>query len=171
MNRIKEENIPLPKRVKWATIGESTAKTLRSLGWDADFVGNGEPVATASQFKKISREQKVLFVRAMQSMKSVQNLLKDDLHILDFPVYNNEFKRNIEIPYYDWLVFTSPLNVKAYLSLRDITPKQEVVAIGSTTLKALKDMGIKRGTVSKGPSEKSMANHILSKASDNRRQH
>ena len=55
------------------------------------------------------------------------------------------------------MVFTSPLNAKAYFSKYSLESFQKVIAIGQTTAEALKALGINDPVVSELPSEESLS--------------
>ena len=154
---LAEENLPL----KWATIGKGTAEALIAYQIQPDFIGNGEPKAVAQAFGKIAKGKEVLFPRAKNSKKSVQQLLKKQVEVKDLVVYKNEIKNNITIPTCDVLVFTSPLNTQAYFQKYTLLPEQKVIAIGKTTQKALQVLGIKNGIVAEQSSEIGLAQSII----------
>jgi|GEM_PF-24916 len=146
--------------VKWAVMGEGTAKALLAYKIQPDFIGNGQPKATAQAFGKIAAGQKVLFPRAKNSKKSIQRLLTQQIDQVDLVVYENEIKSNLSIPFCEILTFTSPLNAQAYFQKYPINPKQKVIAIGKTTYKALKKLGLKHIILANQPSEKGMATAV-----------
>lgn len=150
---LSEENISL----KWAAMGEGTAEALLSYKIQPDFIGNGQPKATAQAFGKIAKGQKVLFPRAKNSKQSIQQLLAKQIKQVDLVVYENEVKSNLAIPFCEILVFTSPLNAQAYFQKYPINPKQKVIAIGKTTHKELLKIGLKDVTIASQPTEKRMA--------------
>ncbi len=150
---LSEENIPL----KWAVMGEGTAEALFSYQIEADFIGNGQPTATAKAFGEMAKGQKVLFPRAKKSKKSIQRLLTQQIEQVDLVVYENEAKANFSIPFCEVLVFTSPLNAQVYFQKYPINAKQKVIAIGKTTHKELLKIGLKEIVVASQPTEKKMA--------------
>ncbi len=147
-------------QVKWAVMGEGTATALINYQIQPDFIGNGQPKAIAQTFGKIAKGQKVLFPRAKKSKKSIQNLLKSQLEITDLIIYENEIKSNFSIPFCAILVFTSPLNAKAYFQKYPINAKQKVIAIGTTTQQALQKLGIKNSRLATKPSEQALATAV-----------
>lgn len=138
---------------KCAAIGPVTAKALKYyLDEDPQFVGTGYPKKTAELFYEIAAGDHVCFVRAEKSMNSVQNLLLGHLQDIDLVVYDNKFRTDFELPHFDILVFTSPMNAQAYFSKYQLKKDQQVVAIGPTTNAALMDLGV-ACIVSEYPSE------------------
>ena len=148
------------KMVKWAVMGKGTAEALATYQIQPDFIGNGRPKATAQAFGEIAKGQKVLFPRAKNSKKSIQNLLRTQLAVNDLIVYENEVKANFTIPYCDVLVFTSPLNAKAYFQKYPLKTKQKIIAIGKTTEKTLQQLGIKNSLIAAKPSETALAKAV-----------
>ena len=154
---LNKENIP----IKWAAMGKGTAEALLAYNIEANFIGNGQPKATAQAFEKVAKGQKVLFPRAKNSKRSIQQLLTKQIDNFDLVVYENEVKSNLSIPFCEILVFTSPLNAQAYLQKYSINPKQKVIAIGKTTHKALLEIGLKNVIVASEPTEKRMAAAVV----------
>ncbi|MFK7979374.1 MAG: uroporphyrinogen-III synthase [Saprospiraceae bacterium] len=156
LQTLAAENRP----IKWAVMGKGTAEALIAHQIQPDFIGNGQPKATAQAFGKIAKGQKVLFPRAKNSKKSVQKLLDSQLEVNDLIVYKNEVKANFAIPYCGILVFTSPLNATTYFQKYPINPKQKTIAIGKTTEKTLQELGIKNSIIATKPSEKALAKAV-----------
>lgn len=149
-------------RLKIACIGTGTANYLWE-GWQlkADFVGNGEPQETAAAFLKVAKDLKVAFVRALDSKKSVQQLIESSITVVDCIVYTNipishTYSFSGEI-----LVFTSPLNATAYFAKNTLLPQQKIVAIGNSTAEALKQAAINDCTIAEEPSEEALADAVL----------
>lgn len=150
-----------PKHVKYATMGEATAEALASFKKKADFVGTGEPAVTAKGFLKKAVGKKVLFPRAKNSKCSIQLLLKNKIEIEDLVVYNNQIKSRISVPYCDFLVFTSPLNGENYFINHYLKDAQTVIAIGQTTAKHLRTIGIENVLVPENISLNAISKLIL----------
>jgi len=148
-------------QLKIATIGEGTAAFLQAQNIQPDFIGNGKPTETAQQFLKVAAGQKVLFPRARNSKKSIQQLLEKEIEVLDLIVYHNEPKKEVKIDDFDVLVFTSPLNVNVCLKIKQLADNQLVIAIGETTATALKKHEINNYLLPEYPSEKSLSDLIL----------
>ncbi len=155
---------PLPQGIRIACIGKGTAEYLKkAYNIIADFVGDGKPQSTASAFLPLAKAQKVVFVRAADSRCSVQQLLSDELEAIDCIVYQNNIKKQLP-PLFKGkvLVFTSPLNAKAYLSQHKVLPHQKIVAIGPSTFQALASLlGIKDIYEAIYPDEESLAQEVL----------
>ena len=154
----------LPPLVRMGALGPSTAEEIeRQTGHTPDFVGNGEPTATAKAFFTVAKKQKVVFPGAVNSMQSVQTLLDGKLDGFALHVYDNiPVAEPPDMTGMRVLVFTSPLNAKAYLSKYSLSPGQKVVAIGDSTANALREAGIPGVIVAETPDEKALAAVVVS---------
>lgn len=143
---------------KIAVIGPASADFLAN-NWNlqADFVGTGHPEATAEAFLKVAEGKQVLFAQAKNSKQSVQKILGTAVQAVDLVVYDNVIKTDFTIPFSEMLVFTSPLNVKAYFSKYTFEPRQKVVSIGRTTAKALDEFEITNYIIAAKPNELALA--------------
>lgn len=126
---------------KWAAMGAGTAKALVERGIAAHFIGNGHPEQVAAAFVRVAEHQTVLFPRAQQSKQSIQQLLAGRIQDIDLIVYENKARKNFSIPECQVLVFTSPLNVEAYVGKYPIKSSQKIVAIGNTTASGIRRLG------------------------------
>ena len=125
---------PIPKL---ATIGPGTADFLEENYGHPHFVGDGNAKTTAELFLKRAAGKKILFPRARDSRRSVQQWIEGKAVLIDLIVYDNVPKKDFDLPDFDILVFTSPLNAKAYFSKKKWKDGQKVIAIGKTTKEAL----------------------------------
>lgn len=141
---------------KFAVMGNGTAKALIEQGIVPDFIGNGNPIHTAECFEEEAFEQRVLFPQAKNSQKSVEKLLSNQIQIIDLAVYDNTPKKDIDIPFCEILVFTSPINAQAYFSKYELQEGQKIIAIGETTAQAVKNLGFLKYVTASSPSEKSL---------------
>lgn len=134
--------MPLPKI---AAMGPGTARALRDhdFGLTASFVGDGGPAAVARDFGRIAAGKKVFFPRARQSRKTVQTLLEDTIRVYDAVCYDNQPVAQPEFVYASIYVFTSPLNVRTYLSAHPIPADARIIAIGPSTAQALASFGVR----------------------------
>lgn len=159
-NGLKKANLKAPN-VRWATIGEATAKALASKVNKVHFIGKGNTLKTAADFLDIAYGQEVLFAQAHRSRKTIQNLLTNNIKSKELVVYTNEMKKNFQVEDVDILVFTSPLNAKAYFKKKPLFDDQKIFAIGRTTAKALVGLGIEDFNVAETPSETALVEAIL----------
>ena len=144
-----------------AAFGPGTAHFLKSQNIPIHFCGSGKASSTAKEFLKVVKKQSVLFPRAKHSRKSIQNLLQDQIKAIDLVIYDNQTKTDFDLENLDILVFTSPLNARAYFKKYNFLKGQRVIAIGKTTAKQLKNIGIQKIEISESPSEFSLAKMIL----------
>jgi len=158
---INKKKIALSKQIRFAGFGKITAKVIESQGVECGFIGTGHAQTTAEAFAKIANKQTILFPRAKHSQRSVQVLLENKIEMLDLVVYNNFPKKNMELSDYDMLIFTSPMNAQAYFQKNKIKKGQQFYAIGQTTAKALKGLGVKKVFVPKNPSMEEIAKLVI----------
>lgn len=140
--QLQQNSTSLSRDISIAVLGDGTAKALKEFGRSPDFSGNGKPEWVAEAFLGVAAGRHVLFPRARQSRQSVQQHVRDKLHVHDLVVYDNQVKTDIAVPDCDVLLFTSPLNVEAWRRKHAFRPTgQIVVAIGETTGEALRMAG------------------------------
>ncbi|WP_273446967.1 uroporphyrinogen-III synthase [Neolewinella agarilytica] len=156
-------SVTLPDNVRLAAIGEGTAKTLRELTGRVDFVGKGSPVRVAEQFKAIAEGDRVFFPRAKKSLLTIQRLLDEHVTVLDAVCYDNEPIVVTEPIEADVFIFTSPMNVGAYLDQQELAASTRVLAIGGRTAAALYQRGYS-ADFPKTPSEQGLV-EILAEGS------
>ncbi|MBC6993516.1 uroporphyrinogen-III synthase [Neolewinella lacunae] len=133
--------LPTP-RPRLAALGPGTAAALVARGLTPDFVGEGNPEAVASAFQDHCRGQRVFFPRARQSRQTVQRAIQDTATVLDAVCYDNVAVAQTEPILADVYIFTSPLNVAAYLDHQPLAPGARVLAIGPSTGAALAERGV-----------------------------
>ncbi len=151
--------MPLPPAIRFATMGAGTANVLLESGFQATFIGTGQPEKTAQLFLEYAASQRVLFPRATTSMRSIQTILEQKIEVHDLVIYKNIPTSSFQIKKVSHLVFTSPLNVQAYFSKYDYEG-QSVVAIGPTTANALDRLKIPN-KIAIAPTEQAMALAVL----------
>jgi uroporphyrinogen-III synthase len=132
----------LPAGVRLAAIGPGTAKALLAAAGRVDFCGDGDPERVAEEFAKVATGQRVFFPRARQSRLSVQTALADRVTALDAVCYDNVAVPATEPVVADVFIFTSPLNVGAYLNHQALPAGARVLAIGPSTGAALRERGV-----------------------------
>ena len=143
-------------------IGQASADFLWSkYKIQAQFIGTGHPEGTALAFSRLAKGKKIVFAQAQHSKQSVQQLLDQDVTFCDVITYQNEVKVDFELPFIDILVFTSPLNVKAYFDQKAYHSTQKIISIGRVTAKALTEIGITSFTIAAAPNEFELAKACL----------
>ena len=140
----------------WACMSEGTANELSQYVTDISFIGNGTNEQIASAFEaQLHSDSITCFIRAEHSLDSIKTHLKrtEDFSI---PVYRNTLIEVIPIQKFDILIFTSPMNVDAWMKQRTIT-NEKIITIGNTTGSYLKSKGIRDVIIAEAPSEVSLA--------------
>lgn len=159
---IKIKHLELSKETKLAAFGKGTAKRVEAIFKRVDYIGTGKAESSASQFADISEGQSVLFPRARNSRKSVQQLIADKVRIQDLIIYENNLRQSATCSSAKILVFTSPMNVQNYLKHCPLHPYQTFIAIGEPTKKTLVTFGINSVITPEEPTEKALVDLILS---------
>ncbi|GJM34050.1 MAG: uroporphyrinogen-III synthase [Saprospiraceae bacterium] len=157
---LRKIDVRLPVHTKLATLGKGTATKLTELGYKASFVGTGKPQEVARQFVAIAEGQTVLFPRALHSRMSIQKELDGKIVVHDLVVYKNVLRTDFEIPRAKYLVFTSPMNAKAFFQ-RYSSTEGVMIAIGDTTAAALHTLDQPHAWVAESPSEEHLAELII----------
>jgi uroporphyrinogen-III synthase len=131
-----------PPGVRLAALGRSTAAAVKERSGRVDFHGDGQPEQVALDFLKVADGQAVFFPRARQSRLTVQSALSEHITVLDAVCYDNQpAPPAAEIPA-EVYIFTSPLNVAAYLDHFSLPPNVRVLAMGPSTAGELARRGI-----------------------------
>ncbi len=145
---------------RWAAMGQGTAKAMQEYDIEPDFIGKTTPELTAKAFFEVADGQHVLFPCAKNSRQSIAKLLAGRIKATHLPVYNNYMQDASHLPDSDILVFTSPMNVKAWFLHKKMMENQHFIAIGTTTAKALEQQGIQKINIAKNPSEIALADEV-----------
>lgn len=125
------------KHKKIGVMGTASNKAIiKARGKESDFICRTDLKESANNFHSLLGANSILFVRAKHSKKSIQNYISKN-QVRELVIYNNTPKTELSIPPCDILVFTSPMNVNAYLNQYSISKGQTVIAIGQTTKKHL----------------------------------
>ncbi len=134
----------ISSNTKYGVISESSAVYLNTYGKQADFIGQGVDLGLiAKSFRDVLGNDSVLFPQAMDSLQSIQKYLAFSNTTYNLYTYKTILRQDIDIPYTDVLVFTSPSNVMAYLNKYSIDSRQLVIAMGQSTKFKLSENGIK----------------------------
>lgn len=135
-------NPELSKKTKFGVVGRGSESALRAHGKVADFVGEGVDMKeVGDEFASILTDETVLFARAQDSLKSIQNRVPSTVTVVDLPIYETVLEEEVDPSFAEVLIFTSPSNVEAYFAENLLDPGQQVVAIGTSTGKKLEEMG------------------------------
>lgn len=150
-----------PASAALGALGPATGEAVRQAFGRIDFVGNGDPSETAARFRPLAEGRRVLFPAARHSRRSVPEALGDAIEAVHLAVYDNEPVPDPPETRADVLVFTSPMNARAYLDRHSLQPFQRAVAIGQTTAAALRELGVKNPVIASEPSEQALAKTVL----------
>ena len=133
----------LPPNIKFAAVGEATANAVKKYGYKTSFVGMGaDTTLVAFEFAAVARDKHILFPQPANSLQTVQKVLGDVIKAKTLVVYQNTPIAHFDIPVCDILLFTSPANAQNYYRKYPVLPHQKIIAIGTTTARALSNMGI-----------------------------
>ena len=134
----------LPKKVKFGVMGSGSENALRSLGFRADYTGEGVDSAdVGAEFAKLANGTTILFPAAEDPMRSIHQALSAATKMIDLPVYETVWEDDAEASSAEVLIFTSPSNVEAYFADNLLDVGQQVIAIGKSTGKKLDEIGVK----------------------------
>jgi hydroxymethylbilane synthase len=137
-----EQQPELKPRTKFGVIGKATELTLKKYEKNAAFVGSvNDTKVVGKKFAKAVGEETVLFPQAKNGLRTVQQQFEDSSKLEDLPVYETVKKEKLALPEAEILVFTSPSNVESFFEKAKIKPGQQVIAIGASTEKKLKEYG------------------------------
>ena len=145
---------------KIAAFGKATAKYIQKNGIKVDFIGKGSPENVANSFaNSILSDDVVFFPSSDVSLGSVQEKIPSDNKVIKV-TYKITFN-NTSIDNQDFLVFTSPSNVAAFLVCNKFQ-NEKIISIGSSTTNALKNAGAGFVYQAYESSELSLADSVLS---------
>lgn len=121
-----------------ACISTVTAAFLEKYGFTPHFVGQGNDVTKiGEQFSLVCKNQRVLFPCSSISLGSIEKLIEPVAQVIHFPVYENIEKPKAISLSFDYLIFTSPSNVRSYLRFNTITAFAKIIALGESTKQEL----------------------------------
>jgi uroporphyrinogen-III synthase len=163
---LKNQGLAGPMAAHWAAIGPATANVLVQQGVLPDFVGTGDPMATAARFRAQFASQnaamlRVLFPAARHARQSLRAQLAADFECIFLEIYDNQPLAQFPSRSEDALVFTSPMNAEAYFAKYQLLENQRVVAIGTSTAAALLGLGVQNLNTAAEPSERALAEAVL----------
>ena len=148
------------KSKKIAAFGQATAKFIQKNGLKVDFIGQGSPNNVALSFSSIvNSDEIVFFPSSNKSLGTVQSVIDNRNKIIVETYQTLSIDKKVEN--HDYLVFTSPSNVEAFL-LSNKVNNQKIISIGPSTTKALKNAGINNVLESFQSSELALADAVFS---------
>lgn len=150
------------KPVKYAAYGTGTAGYLQKHHQvQVQFIGSAKPKRTAEALVVRAAGERILFPCAKNSRHSLYKYIRYKTDAIKLVVYDNHIREDFELPTCEVLVFTSPLNAEAYFAKYDYQDDQKAIAIGHTTARALKKLGLKNVGVAKKASEQALAEIVV----------
>lgn len=148
---------------QYAVMGPGTAaKFYQVTGRSPKYTGNGNPQDVADNFIRYEKEKSMTFAKAKNSLGSIREILEGHMDCSDVEVYNNVIAEDLEIPKCEFLIFTSPLNTRAYFQNYSYE-NQVMVAIGKSTAECIKEITGVQVDYCDEPSETNMYQLLLNK--------
>ncbi|MBK8110245.1 MAG: uroporphyrinogen-III synthase [Saprospiraceae bacterium] len=121
---------------KMGVMGKSSSSMLQQLLHKSPVYIAGKALEKeAEKFKKITHHQSVLFIEASHSNKRFQD--PNNKKHFSLKVYDNVVLSGLQLPEAHVYIFTSPLNVQAFLHTQKPQPEAHLLAIGEPTAKSL----------------------------------
>lgn len=122
-----------------AAVGKKTEEKLKSFGLKCDFVGNlSDTTAVGKEFKRMLGNQHCLFPTSNKATGKVYSELNPDQFETLELYRTHEINKNLGP--FDLLMFTSPANVRSFLTNNQISENSSVWAIGRSTAESLKSI-------------------------------
>jgi hydroxymethylbilane synthase len=142
---------------KMGAINAGTASAIKALGYEVSFEGkHADTAVEAKAFAEIAQGIVVL-PQASNSRGVLETHLP---HAISLPVYDNQAIEAVDAVDADILVFTSPMNVRAYFGRHELKAHQQLVAIGFSTEEAIRSLGY-ACAVSYDPMPWSLADRVM----------
>ncbi len=138
-----EQHPQLNPKTQFAVVGSGTEHALKQYNKNPAFVGiNNDTKVIGKKFARIVGSETVLFPQAKGGLRTIQQQFLSQETIVDLPVYETVKKENVKVEETEILVFTSPSNVESYFEKNKMNALQKVIAIGKSTEKKLKELGV-----------------------------
>lgn len=128
--------------IEIACIGEGTAAHLRAINLTPNFIGlnSGIPEEVAKQFIHFLGNRTVLFPLPLHSKETIYKHVSNNQKLL-VRCYETVLTKPI-ISEHNLYVFTSPSNVKSFITNNTVKSNSRVIAWGRTTAQQLEENGI-----------------------------
>lgn len=141
-----------PQGTHMAVVGEATAATVRSFGYEPAFVGtSGNMHEVGTRFVPVLGNKSVLFCGAEGGSEKLRSELPPhQVHFL--PIYRTVSETDSAIPPTEVVFLTSPSNAQGYLNSATLHGKT-VIAIGHTTAEFLHQQGVEQVHIPSAPTE------------------
>jgi uroporphyrinogen-III synthase len=122
-------------------IGKESAKAIIELGGNPVYISNGYSKELAEDIKQRFNDKKILYIRPkVVATDHIGNLKSENINIDDVVLYETvckKYQTSQRPPSGSILIFTSPSTIECFLNNFDSLENYKIVAIGSTTAKAL----------------------------------
>lgn len=162
--RFFAQQIDLPKNVAVACIGETTRNLLEKAGVTVDFYGThaGNPDLVAMELKQWLGDRKMLIPLSDVSNRSMSKQIPT-AQCKEVIVYRTKSIATSIQEQLDWVVFTSPSNLRGFLASNEVSLTTKTIAWGKTTEKAMKSFQIHVDFVLENSSEAELIELLASK--------
>lgn len=133
------------KHRSFGVYSSGSAEALAEYGYEAEFIGKGEPRAVASsllEWLRQKNESRILLPGPETPSGNISRFLEEasGIEVHELPVYRTIHKKNPSLPQgNDTLIFTSPSNVEAFAELGGSIENEEVLIIGPSTQATLQE--------------------------------
>lgn len=129
----------------YGVVSDLSAAHLLSFGKKADFIGTGVDMnQIAKEFREVLKDDSVLFPQSMDSLRTIQKYIAFTNTLFNLYTYKTTIRNDVDVPYTNILIFTSPSNVDAYMTKHKVDDAQQwVIAMGSSTKFKLSEYGVK----------------------------
>lgn len=158
------------KNQKYAVLGASSGEYFNTKTQHIpNFIGDNNSKNIAELITKKIDSDSITFIKAKNSLGSVEHYLDASTNHLALAIYNNKIKEGasidkLNIPTCDVIVLTSPLNAEAWFAIQPFT-NEKIIAIGSTTASKIESIVGNKVPYCQNPSEEdlfALVNEILS---------
>lgn len=157
-----EQKPQLNSKTQFAVVGSGTEQTLKQYHKNPTFAGiNNDTKVIGKKFARVVGAGTVLFPQAKGGLRTIQQQFLIQDTIVDLPVYETVKKENVTVEDTEILVFTSPSNVESYFEKKKINTQQKVIAIGKSTEKKLKELGVTNSVLPESFDEVGLAEAVF----------
>jgi uroporphyrinogen-III synthase len=149
---IKKYNVENLKQYKFATVGHKTEMMLKKYGYHASFIPStyNAEIMAEEFLESFSEEGPALLVRGNRSRDvlpvefSKQHLAFDTMEVYETNVNDDAADKLNQVLYedeIDFITFTSPSTVEAFVEMAEVKHEMNVVCIGTTTEQRAEEFG------------------------------
>lgn len=141
-NAVKATQGWFKSETKFAALGKGTAATGEALGMHFNYIGqSSDTLEVALNFKHTCRPTSVILPQSQIAIGHVADILRPELDVYELRAYQTNL-RPIKLDEFDVYLFTSPSNVRSFMMLNVFSDKAVAIAIGTSTLSALQEVGM-----------------------------